>query len=584
MADRRDPARLDASVNSALDGNFGRYEAEVMRNYREALRSIRADMSILYERFASEGVLTHAEMSKFDRLRKLEKNLTSDLAPAMSKNRNLIERMSRVEYDEAFYRNAWAIDQQAGVAVQWGLLRPESVTESVANPLRKIAETRLRADGRIRIRRAVTQGLIRGASFPAMMRGIRDAINGNAADALRIVRTEGQRAQVLGQQATYDKARDRGVEVTDVWDAALDSRTRSEHGALDGLAALTDETGTYWITAVGRVSGPLQSGVASFDINCRCRVIGQVEGFESEVRRVRGEGRVPYQNYYKWREGLNARGRNTVKPSGSPDWKGVFRSDSEKGNALMVEGFKDAPDDLRAAIARMPVMDGDSISFKGVRGEYAVGRDGFIRRSHAFPPSTFTAAKSLPAGVTSIRRAPTPARMRLRPNAEPRVARHEYGHVMEYERTGNIVNDAPMYSIIESVNKKLSSRSAAGKSLIDEVKLKVEGTQVVRKPNGFVIMNPSGVKADMQDLFGAITKDRIGVGHGKAYYKPDMWDMLRNLDQTGGDGPPRVGHKQLSEVMANLTDVYGRKDRSAWTWLEGNFPEITKEYREWLKT
>jgi hypothetical protein len=259
-----------------LKADIVRYERELVRNYREALAKIRADIGKVYEKYAVNGVLTNAEMSKYNRLTSLEKQLTEDIRPVFRKNQALIEKMSRVEYEEAFYRSAWAIDQNTGVALRWGLLNPKTVEAAVANPLRKIGETRLRQDGLIKIQRAVSQGLIRGESYPNMMKGIRSAINGNASDALRIVRTEGQRAQVMGQQANYADARDIGVEVIDVWDAALDSRTRDSHGALDGVPAQYRSNGEpYWNTAVGEVAGPLRSGVASFDVNCRCRITGR---------------------------------------------------------------------------------------------------------------------------------------------------------------------------------------------------------------------------------------------------------------------------------------------------------------------
>jgi hypothetical protein len=49
-----------------------------------------------------------------------------------------------------------------------------------------------------------------------------------------------------------------------------------------------------------KTAGPLRSGVAAEDINCRCRVRGQIEGYEPKVRRIRDEGVVPYETYQSW--------------------------------------------------------------------------------------------------------------------------------------------------------------------------------------------------------------------------------------------------------------------------------------------
>ena len=138
------------------------------------------------------------------------------------------------------------------------------------------------------------------------MKEVRTAINGNASDALRIVRTEGQRAQVLGQQANYASARDIGVEVIDVWDAALDTRTRDSHGALDGKRASYRSNGEpYWTFTTGdhagsQTAGPLRSGFASEDIHCRCRIRGEIDEFKPEQRRIKGEIQK-YQTYKEWK-------------------------------------------------------------------------------------------------------------------------------------------------------------------------------------------------------------------------------------------------------------------------------------------
>jgi len=292
-------ARTDDIAAHALDARLDAYERKIIRNYREALAKIRADIGKIYERYSVNGKLTHAEMSKYNRLAYLEKQIREDIFPAFKRNAAVYAKVPAMEYDAAFYRYAWSIDQQLGVSLKWGLLNPEAVKAAVANPLDKIAVTRLRANGIARVQSAVAQGLIRGESYPNMMKGIRSAINGTAKDAIRIVRTEGQRAQVLGQEANYSDAREKGVEVVDVWDATLDSRTRPDHGSLDGQKAHYKSGHAYFNTAVGEIKGPLQSGYAAFDIHCRCRVRGEIEGFEPEKRRINGEI-TEYETFQEW--------------------------------------------------------------------------------------------------------------------------------------------------------------------------------------------------------------------------------------------------------------------------------------------
>ncbi|MDP0489312.1 MAG: hypothetical protein Q7K36_07315, partial [Fusobacterium sp. JB020] len=72
----------------------------------------------------------------------------------------------------------------------------------------------------------------------------------------------------------------------------------------DGQAKDT-EKGGWLVPKIGIVTGPLQSGVASFDINCRCRVRGQVKGYPPTKRTYRDENDNTvlgeYKTYKEWK-------------------------------------------------------------------------------------------------------------------------------------------------------------------------------------------------------------------------------------------------------------------------------------------
>ena len=294
------PRQMELFNDRAFARNIKTVEREVIENYRIAVKAIRADIAKVYEKYAVNGVLTHAEMSKFNRLTSLERNLTRDIAPTLRKNAAITAKMKTVEYDEAFFRTAWTIDQQIGVSLNWGVLNPKAVTAAVANPLDLIARTRLRQGTLTTIRRAVAQGLIQGQSFPNMMRGVTGAINGSANDALRIVRTEGQRAQSQGQAANYDEAELLGVELNQIWDATLDDRTRDSHGRQDGDIRADD--GKFSPLSGVRPRFPVDPALpAKESINCRCRIRGEIKDFAPKTRRVGGEIKS-FETYTQWKE------------------------------------------------------------------------------------------------------------------------------------------------------------------------------------------------------------------------------------------------------------------------------------------
>ena len=300
----RDLQSLERVVGRALDRSLRVLEREIISIYTSVRDEVQAVLAEVYRKYSIDGVLTRAQMSKYNRLANLEKQLNTIVGHGTQKTRATIERLTRQQYNEAFFRHGWAVDQHLGVSLKWGLLRTQDIAAAVENPLRLIAEDRLRTLGREKIRRVVAQGLVRGDSYAQMSREIQNAILAKGKEslrynALRVARTEGGRAQTLGTLAAYDEAERQGVEMERVWVATLDDRTRDTHQDMDGVVEGDDG---LFPTPVGRVAGPRLSGVPEFDINCRCTIIAQVKDLPIELeRRIRDEGVKPYQTYREWR-------------------------------------------------------------------------------------------------------------------------------------------------------------------------------------------------------------------------------------------------------------------------------------------
>lgn len=268
--------------------------AELVKAYRQAVREIRGELSLLYERYAVNGQLTLAQMTQYNRLSKMERQIVEIMRPHIRNNRALLEKLAEVQYEESFYRAGWSYDNELRTSLGWGQIPTEQVKAAVANPLRATAVKELSEQAMNRVNRAVQQGLIRGLSLPKMMREIRDATGITAAQAMRIARTEAHRSRELGHLDASQRAVDKGVDLWRVWDATLDMRTRSTHAALDGERARVGEN------FLRGPELPGQWGIASEDINCRCHAVDVIEGYEPVGRRIRGEGVQPYKTFRDW--------------------------------------------------------------------------------------------------------------------------------------------------------------------------------------------------------------------------------------------------------------------------------------------
>lgn len=293
-------------------------ERSIIKLYGTALYEIRSILKKLYDKYAVEGKLTNAQMSKYNRLKSVQDQVEEILKKQLKKVDSLTKTLTKEQYQEAFYRHAYAIDQAGGMALNWGLVPEEAVEATMQSSFSKLSSSKALEASRQgtvdRIRQEIGLSIIRGDSYETLGQRIDSVlgvtISGNKASysgkgasyrSMLVARTEGQRVLVEGHEAATAKAIELGCDIETIWDATLDGRTRPAHAALDGRAKDDPDKG-WFVLEIGWVSAPLHSGVASFDINCRCRTRDQVKGYPPEERYVRGDGIKPYQTYGQWKE------------------------------------------------------------------------------------------------------------------------------------------------------------------------------------------------------------------------------------------------------------------------------------------
>lgn len=82
-----------------------------------------------------------------------------------------------------------------------------------------------------------------------------------------IIRSDGHRCFVLGQEYGAMEIERQGESLTKKWNAILDGKERETHRRLHGTKILLDE---YFETENGRATAPGLFGVPEEDCNCRC--------------------------------------------------------------------------------------------------------------------------------------------------------------------------------------------------------------------------------------------------------------------------------------------------------------------------
>jgi hypothetical protein len=276
------------------------YEKLLQKQLQDSLTSIYGEMTKIYNKFAIDGKLTRAEMTRYNKYTTMEANILKQLDPAIKANIKTIKKLLPEMYNESFFHYAWAMDQASGVALTYGavntkvLLAAFDITNSKNIELKE-ALANYGPTAKKKLRGVLLNGISLGRSYKDMTKELEKAINVIHNNFMRIVRTEAARAIAKGQDDAYQQAIDQGVEGERVWDATLDGRTRPDHANADGQKR--DKNGFYHIG--GELARyPLDLNLsAGQTVNCRCHERIEIEGYSPQLRRARDEGVLPYMDY-----------------------------------------------------------------------------------------------------------------------------------------------------------------------------------------------------------------------------------------------------------------------------------------------
>lgn len=471
-----------------LDGT----ENAVIKSYQVAMESIHQDLAELYKKYSEDGKLYWTEMNRYGRLKKLETEIGKQLAAQLSEVNQFMEKETVTLFQETFYRHAWAIDQDAGYAYSWGGLPKDAIESVIHSPLSKFADSKALANavqGTVdQVRNEITLSLVRGEAYSKMAARIGHVLGftktgkfrdgGAAYRSLMVARTEGQRVLVEGQQRAYDKAKELGIDLVELWDATLDLKTRARHGSMDGKKRGEDGLFDTGYSDIGKVQGPLQSGVASFDIHCRCRVRAQIPGYPPEKRYVRGNGGIPWVSYKDWKAGLKSGKYNPPDQAERDEAKKKTREKIEK--AFSIDTI---PKDAKAVYAKY--KDSIPIITQSKKGIY------YSPTSNSITFST----------------------QRL----DDYVIRHEYGHAFDFHGTQSAES-----SKMDFINEAQKARRSISKSNPEKRKAVID------------YIHAHMEDPPLSDLICSLTGGEISGrwGHSPGYYRDYSWrtvEMFANM-------------------------------------------------------
>jgi SPP1 gp7 family putative phage head morphogenesis protein len=297
------------ALNLQVSRMNAKAERELIASYARALKDVRAQLGEVYAKYQVAGTLTYAEMAKYGRLDALFTEINSQIVALTGKAAKEIVGLEQEVYQAAYYRTAFAIEFAAQAKLGYTLLNKKLIEASVMNNLTGLTlNERLRkhrADIIIKIRSEITQGLIKGEGYGQVANRIKDALEGDLNKARVVVRTESHRNQNQGMLDSMSHAEDKGLKIVKVWMSTLDSKTRDSHDDMDGQKVPIDEP---FVFVSGDNKGeetdaPGLSSIPEEDINCRCTMREEIEGYEPNVQ-DKNEGEIP-DNFDDWSQDKN---------------------------------------------------------------------------------------------------------------------------------------------------------------------------------------------------------------------------------------------------------------------------------------
>lgn len=247
--------------------------------------------------------LSFAKQMELKRLEHLINTMNDTLKKLYDNNYDIITGYDKTTFDREYFGVFYEVENIAKINLQFSMLNERYIQQAIEMPVEglKLSERlydKHLADMKLRVKGAVTQGLINGEGYVAMAKTISDIGWTNFNHALTIAITEAGRIKSMARQDGQTEASNAGVKLEKKWVSVLDKKTRSDHQKLDGqIVGIDEEFHIHGYSA----QQPRLFGVAKEDIHCRCDTVTVVEGISPSLRRDNETGKIiDYKNYDEW--------------------------------------------------------------------------------------------------------------------------------------------------------------------------------------------------------------------------------------------------------------------------------------------
>lgn len=251
---------------------------KIVKEYKKALEELRNEVRGMYDKYKlSEDKLTLSEVAKYKRLLSLDKAIERIIHNLYQENSEITKETLKEVFTTSVERNVHVLEEETGRSlhhIKKVLNISDTVNERMAGLHWSERLGHHRDNVIYKIQKTLKEGLAQGSTYREMSDRLRDSLNGDVIQPMRIIRTEAGRVYARAQEETLDRI-SKNVPLLKKWHTSKDERVRGfkpgdkvDHMSMEGQTVPYEED---FVFPDGiKTKTPRLSGVASHDIHCRC--------------------------------------------------------------------------------------------------------------------------------------------------------------------------------------------------------------------------------------------------------------------------------------------------------------------------
>lgn len=257
------------TLERTLKRYYKQADITLRKENQASLKAIRDVLSDTYEQYGMDTEQLFAELQKYKRMDKLEKEIRLQLSILSAVSIKAVKQTLVDVFHETYRTTFNDIQKSTGLK---GIQKKMNALET-ANQLNmgtvwterlKNYSDKQANDILIRIR----EGIYKGDSYQSMTKELKETLGKNYNQTMRVVRTEGKRVVSECQLETFNQFRSPNLVIYKTWHNSQDGRVRDSHNSMEGVKIKHGEM--FTMPNGTKQEAPAMGYSPSENINCRC--------------------------------------------------------------------------------------------------------------------------------------------------------------------------------------------------------------------------------------------------------------------------------------------------------------------------